>query len=67
MVTYTQDNMTALISDNALNNYVIEFNPSRVTFEASEVGSGKAVAVTLTNRLRKSSVFTLYFEVEGKD
>ena len=68
--TYNESDMLALIDNNEddsiLNNYNVVFVPSELFFTALDVGSGKVVNITLTNRLGKSSEFTLYFEVEGK-
>ena len=49
-----------------VNDNVVDFNPNQLVFNVSDIGSGKATTVTLTNRLGKSSQYTLYYEAEGQ-
>ena len=48
-----------------VNDCVVDFNPSQLVFNVSDIGSGKTINVTLTNRLGKWSQYSLYYEAEG--
>ena len=57
--------MNESIAEEIINDGWYEFNPSKLTFGVTDVGSGKTVTVNVTNRFGETSSCTLYFEVEG--
>ena len=44
---------------------VVDFDPSQLVFNVSDIGSGKTTTVTLANRLGNWSQYSLYYEAEG--
>ena len=48
-----------------INDCEVDFSPQEITLDKSDIGEGKVVNVTLTDKLGIWSEYTLYFEAKG--